>query len=191
LARRAECGAVFPRSSTGSLRRPCSSAPRVANATAILFVLQAGLTGPSSFGSGSFEDANSGSGSLVGVAGSLAPFLILGVPVGYVSGSSLGTSTDTWDDATFASLGVTPGRYTWTWGSGKDADSFRLIVARGPRKRTCWSSCLSWLHLLRSWSLRSTRSGSADELARLLGADAYSEARWREHTASSPASAQE
>src|SRR6202522_2959711 len=31
---------------------------------------------------------------------------------------------------------------------------------RGPRKRTCWSSCLSWLHLLRSWSLRSTRSGS-------------------------------
>ena len=31
----------------------------------------------------------------------------------------------------------------------------------------------------------------ADELARLLGDDAYSEARWREHTASSPASAQE
>ena len=31
----------------------------------------------------------------------------------------------------------------------------------------------------------------ADELVRLFGADAYSEARWREHTASSPASAQE
>jgi hypothetical protein len=58
--------------------------------------------------------------------------MILGVPVGYVSGSSLGTSTDTWDDATFASLGVTPGIYTWTWGSGTDADSFRLIVAGGP-----------------------------------------------------------
>jgi hypothetical protein len=29
----------------------------------------------------------------------------------------------------------------------------------------------------------------ADELVRLLGDDAYSEARWREHTASSPASA--
>jgi hypothetical protein len=91
-----------------------------------------GLTGPSSFGSGSFNDANSGSGSLVGVAGSLAPFTILGVPVGYVSGSSLRTSTDTWDDATFASLGVTPGVYTWTWGSGRDADSFRLIVAGAP-----------------------------------------------------------
>ena len=31
----------------------------------------------------------------------------------------------------------------------------------------------------------------ADELVRLFGADAYSEARWREHTASSPARAQE
>jgi hypothetical protein len=31
----------------------------------------------------------------------------------------------------------------------------------------------------------------ADELVRLLGDDAYSEARWREHTASSPPSAQE
>jgi hypothetical protein len=30
----------------------------------------------------------------------------------------------------------------------------------------------------------------ADELVRLLGDDAYSEARWREHTASSSASAQ-
>ncbi len=31
----------------------------------------------------------------------------------------------------------------------------------------------------------------ADELVRLLGDDAYAEARWREHAASSPASAQE
>src|SRR5580704_15363570 len=31
----------------------------------------------------------------------------------------------------------------------------------------------------------------ADELVRLLGDDAYSEARWREHTASSSVSAQE
>jgi hypothetical protein len=97
-----------------------------------------GLTGPSSFGSGGVELANSGSGQIVGVAGSLlttsegVPIPILGVPVGYVSGSSLGTSTDTWDDATFASLGVTPGLYTWTWGSGKDKDSFKLVVAGPP-----------------------------------------------------------
>jgi hypothetical protein len=31
---------------------------------------------------------------------------------------------------------------------------------RAPRAKTCSSSCLSWLHLLRSWSLRQTRGGS-------------------------------
>src|SRR5215204_3582756 len=31
---------------------------------------------------------------------------------------------------------------------------------RGPRERTCLSFCSSWLHLLKSWSLRSTRGGS-------------------------------
>src|ERR1035437_7790375 len=30
----------------------------------------------------------------------------------------------------------------------------------GPRVKTCSSSCLSWLHPLRSWSLRQTRGGS-------------------------------
>ena len=103
------------------------------NQTGTPVAVYEGMTGPSSFGSGGFEYANSGSGNIVGLAGSLITGTpILGVPVGYVSGSSLRTSTDTWDDATFASLGVTPGLYTWTWGSGKDADSFRLIVAGGP-----------------------------------------------------------
>ena len=31
---------------------------------------------------------------------------------------------------------------------------------RGPRERTCSSFCSAWLHLLKSWSLRSTRDGS-------------------------------
>src|SRR6476661_6991412 len=30
----------------------------------------------------------------------------------------------------------------------------------GPRARTCCLSACSWLHLLKSWSLRQTRSGS-------------------------------
>src|SRR5271165_5708631 len=30
----------------------------------------------------------------------------------------------------------------------------------GPQAKTCSSSCLSWLHPLRSWSLRQTRGGS-------------------------------
>ena len=54
------------------------------------------------------------------------------MPDGYVSGAPLGTSTDTWDGATFASLGVTPGTYTWTWGSGASADSFTLAAVAVP-----------------------------------------------------------
>src|SRR3954449_5403922 len=41
-----------------------------------------------------------------------------------------------------------------------------------PREKTCSSSCLSSLHLLRSWSLRQTRGGSKvyryDELGRAV-----------------------
>jgi hypothetical protein len=44
------------------------------------------------------------------------------VPAGYVSGHAL-SDTATWDNATFASLGVTPGTYKWTWGTGAHADS--------------------------------------------------------------------
>src|ERR1700675_3957706 len=36
-------------------------------------------------------------------------------------------------------------------------------LGSGPRVKTCSSSCLSWLHPLRSWSLRQTRGGSVFE----------------------------
>ena len=39
------------------------------------------------------------------------------MPVGYLSGGPL-SDASTYDNATFASLGVTPGTYEWTWGSG-------------------------------------------------------------------------
>jgi hypothetical protein len=57
------------------------------------------------------------------------PALIL--PFGYVSDTSL-SSTAIWNGAgngaTFASLGLTPGTYVWTWGSGTHANSFTLQI---------------------------------------------------------------
>jgi hypothetical protein len=57
------------------------------------------------------------------------------VPSGYVSGTSL-SDTSTYDGATFASLGVTPGVYKWTWGSGTNADSFKLDIVAVPEPST-------------------------------------------------------
>jgi hypothetical protein len=47
--------------------------------------------------------------------------------VGYVSGHAL-ADTMTFDNTTFTGLGVTPGTYEWTWGSGLTADSFTLQI---------------------------------------------------------------
>jgi hypothetical protein len=75
----------------------------------------------------SFFDANSGTGGMVGFdnVDPSGPALI--VPAQYHSGDFI-TSSDTWNGYTFASLFVTPGTYTWSWGSGADADSFTLQI---------------------------------------------------------------
>jgi len=38
------------------------------------------------------------------------------------------TNSMTFDNATFASLGVTPGTYEWTWGTGLRNQNFTLII---------------------------------------------------------------
>ena len=52
------------------------------------------------------------------------------LPSLYVSDTPL-SDTATYDTATFASLGVTPGTYVWTWGSGAD-QSFTLEIGTTP-----------------------------------------------------------
>lgn len=83
-----------------------------------------GFTGPASFGSGSLTFADSGIGDLVGILDNDNQLV---VPSDYISGTTL-SDTATYDDATLASLGVTPGVYVWTWvppGLATD-DSFTL-----------------------------------------------------------------
>ncbi|MGH7057287.1 MAG: PEP-CTERM sorting domain-containing protein [Acetobacteraceae bacterium] len=87
-------------------------------------VIYAGLTGPVSFGSGGTPIAtSSGSGDPVGIGGSANQLFL---PVGYASGSAL-SDNSTYDNATFASLGVMPGTYVWTLGGQQD-DSFTLDI---------------------------------------------------------------
>jgi hypothetical protein len=83
-----------------------------------------GLTGPVFFGSGGLTQASSGAGDEeVGIVGTVD---LLFVPAGYVSGAPL-SDTATYAGQTFSSLGVTPGRYEWTWGAGAD-QNFTLIT---------------------------------------------------------------
>jgi hypothetical protein len=82
-----------------------------------------GLSGATNFGNGGLVFASSGSGDHVGLFSETQ----LIVPQGYVSDAPLSDSA-TYDNATFATLGMTPGTYVWTWGSGADADSFTLNI---------------------------------------------------------------
>jgi hypothetical protein len=86
------------------------------------------VTGPASFGSGTYFNASTNSGDVVGVAG-VDDALFLATD--YVSGASL-SDTSTYSGQTLSSLGVTDGTYTWTWGTGAAADSFTLNVGVAP-----------------------------------------------------------
>lgn len=98
-----------------------------------------GLTGPTDFGSGDTTFADSTAGDFVVLCGSsqvcVGNEALLFVPQGYVSGTFLSGSS-TWNNASFASLGITSGRYTWTWGSAADQsftlDAFTAVPEPAP-----------------------------------------------------------
>ncbi|HEV7997451.1 MAG TPA: PEP-CTERM sorting domain-containing protein [Stellaceae bacterium] len=88
-----------------------------------------GASGPVGFGPGVFTSATTGTGDLVGIQqliGEPAGFVF--VPTGYASGAPL-SDTATYDNQSFATLGLTPGTYEWTWGNGAADDTFTLDVA--------------------------------------------------------------
>ena len=76
--------------------------------------------GPSTIGPGGQTLPSSGSGNLFGISSG-----VVTVPQGYTSGTSLSGSA-TFNSATLSSLGITPGTYVWTWGTGPTADSLTL-----------------------------------------------------------------
>ena len=81
------------------------------------------FSGPSSIGPGVPSKPAFRSGDMFGI--SFVGGLI--VPIGYTSGSPLSGSS-TYTGETFASIGLTPGTYVWSWGSGSSADSLTLNI---------------------------------------------------------------
>jgi hypothetical protein len=95
-----------------------------------------GISGPKTFGGGSLTiGASSGSGDVVTIVGGGN---LLGVPHGYLSGTLSDTST--YDNQTFAGLGVNPGVYEWTWGRGPN-QNFTLVIGEVPEPTT-WAMLL-------------------------------------------------
>ncbi len=87
------------------------------------------FTGPANFGAGGPFVASSGTGDPLGVRFDAQPGIA--VPLDYISGAPLASSS-TYAGATLASLGVIPGSYTWSWGSGPNVDSFTLNISTTP-----------------------------------------------------------
>jgi hypothetical protein len=82
-----------------------------------------GFVGPMSFGSGGFFFADISSGDLVAINGY---FGFLYLPDYYNSGDPL-SNTSIYIGLDFATLGVTPGTYVWSWGTGPN-QNFTLII---------------------------------------------------------------
>jgi hypothetical protein len=95
-----------------------------------------GFSGPADFGGNVLTiDASSGSGDLVTIVGGGN---LLGVPLGYHSDSAL-SDTSTYSNQSFSTLGVTPGAYKWTWGSGVN-QNFTLVI--GTPEPSTWAMML-------------------------------------------------
>ena len=102
-----------------------------------------GATGPANFGSGSYTVASSGGGDRFGVDVAGGTARIWASPL-YKSGSAL-SSTDTWANTTLSGLGLTPGVYTYSWGTGADADTLQVRIGAtisGVPEASTWAMML-------------------------------------------------
>jgi len=111
-----------------------------------------GIAGPLTFGTGGLVPADAWSGLFAGllriddINGTTQGIF---VPGAYASGTQLDSSSATWDNASFSSLGLNEGTYVWNWGSGADADTFTLNIAAAdlPEPPT-WAMMLAGLGLI-------------------------------------------
>ena len=120
-----------------------------------------GATGPFSFGSGDFTGATTGAGDLVGVQALLAePAGFIFVPKGYASDAPL-SDTATYAGQSFATLGLAPGVYRYSFGSGTDADAFTVEVGAPVPEPSTWAMMLIGFAGLGFAGYRASRRTSA------------------------------
>jgi hypothetical protein len=85
-----------------------------------------GDTGPSNIGTSASQVNGTGAGGFAGIWGRN-----IVIENGYTSGTPY-SDTGTWTNQTLSSLGITPGTYVWTWGTGATADSLTLNATPEP-----------------------------------------------------------
>jgi hypothetical protein len=116
------------------------------------------VAGPSSYGTGSGAQPDSSSGDNFGFQQNPSTSFDFILPAGYVSNSPL-SGTMTFENQTFATLGLAEGTYTWSWSADGNSDSLTLnipeptsfllgsltfgaaFLRRRRHDRSCQSSC--------------------------------------------------
>lgn len=88
------------------------------------------ITAPTSFGTGMGLPNSSSEGSVFGVIFQNAPPYELVVPANYSSGLLI-FGSQTFANTTLAELGLVNGTYSYSWGSGANAESFDVVVGEG------------------------------------------------------------
>jgi hypothetical protein len=105
------------------------------------------FSGPSNFGSATNQTTFTATSS--GDIFQMIPgFSIIYLPSAYVSGAALNDSA-TWNNASFATLNLTPGQYVYNYGTGPNADTITVNIVSTPEPATlCLLGASSLLTLL-------------------------------------------
>jgi len=120
------------------------------------------VSGPESFGSGSFTSADSLSGNPFAFdvnAGEEGSYATLWLPLGYTANQAL-SGTTIWNNTTFAGLGITPGTYTWSLGGGTDSIVLQTQAVPEPSTFVLGAAglaCAAWLRHRRRAAARQAR----------------------------------
>jgi hypothetical protein len=130
----------------------------ISGASGALGQLYRGVTGPRNFGPGDPASADQSNGDIIELSAGISNQQLY-VPVGYVSGDALSNSS-VYLNSTFASLGMTPGIYVYTWGSGEHADTFTIDIASAPEPST-WAMMLAGFAGIGFLSHRASRKTAA------------------------------